>query len=87
MDYVARYSLDFNPFIKNSSDILVETHVYNEAVYRLNHLLSTKGFGVLTAGAERGKTIALRHWMKTLNTSLFKVGLHQFVYDHYFRVL
>ena len=73
MDYVARYGLDFNPFIKNSSDILVETHAYNETVYRLNHLLNTKGFGILTGGAGRGKTTALRHWVKTLNSSLYKI--------------
>jgi type II secretory pathway predicted ATPase ExeA len=73
MDYVARYGMDFNPFIKNSVDTLVETHGYNEAIYRLNHLLSTKGFGVITAGAGRGKTTAIRHWVKSVNTSLYKV--------------
>ena len=73
MDYIARYGLDFNPFIKNNADILVETHSYKETIYRLNHLLSTKGFGVITAGAGRGKTTALRHWTKTLSTSLYKI--------------
>ena len=73
MDYIARYGLDFNPFIRNTADILVETHGYKETVYRLNHLLTTKGFGVITAGAGRGKTTALRHWTKSLNTSLYKV--------------
>jgi len=73
MDYIARYGLDFNPFIKNAADILVETHGYKEAIYRLNHLLTTKGFGVITAGAGRGKTTAIRHWTKGLNTSLYKV--------------
>lgn len=57
--------MDFNPFIKNSPDILAFTHGYNEAIYRLNHLLATKGFGVITAGAGRGKTTTIRHWVKS----------------------
>ena len=50
MNYTARYSLEFNPFIKNSKEILIETSQYKEALFRLNYLLQTKGFGVLTGG-------------------------------------
>lgn len=48
MDYTARYGLEFNPFLKNSKEVLVETQEYKEVLFRLNYLLSTKGFGLLT---------------------------------------
>jgi len=35
IDYISRYGLDFNPFIKNTKDIVVETSEYNEIIYRL----------------------------------------------------
>ena len=28
MDYTARYGLEFNPFLKNSKEVLVETQEY-----------------------------------------------------------
>lgn len=73
MDYTARYGLEFNPFIKNSKEVLVETQEYKEALFRLNYLLSTKGFGLLTGSAGRGKTTAIRNWSSRLNPSLYKV--------------
>ena len=73
MDYTARYGLEFNPFIKNSKEVLVETQEYKEAMFRLNYLLSTKGFGLLTGSAGRGKTTAIRNWSSKLNPSLYKV--------------
>ena len=33
MDYTARYGLEFNPFLKNSKDVLVETQEYNCLLY------------------------------------------------------
>ena len=48
MDLNTRYGLEFNPFIKNSADIIVSFKEYNEAVARLNYILSVKGFGLLT---------------------------------------
>ena len=48
MDYTSRYGMDFNPFIKNSKEIVVETSDYKEVLYRLNYLLDNKGFGILT---------------------------------------
>ena len=45
MDYTARYGLEFNPFLKNSKEVLVETQEYKEVLFRLNYLLTTKGFG------------------------------------------
>lgn len=73
MDYTARYGLEFNPFIKNSKEVLVETQEYKEALFRLNYLLSTKGFGLLTGSAGRGKTTVIRNWSSKLNPSLYKV--------------
>ncbi len=73
MDYISRYSLDFNPFIKNTHDIIIETSEYKEIIYRLDYLLSNKGFGVITGGPGRGKTTVIRHWSKALNPSLYKV--------------
>lgn len=72
-DYISRYGLDFNPFIKNTKDIVVETSEYNEITYRLNYLLNNKGFGVITGGPGRGKTTAIRSWVNGLNNSLYKV--------------
>lgn len=73
MNYTSRYGLEFNPFIKNSKEILVETSEYKEAVFRLNYLLQTKGFGVITGGAGRGKTTIIRNWVESLNKSAYKV--------------
>ena len=73
MDYTARYGLEFNPFLKNSKEVLVETEEYKETLFRLNYLLSTKGFGLLTGSAGRGKTTAIRNWAAGLNPSLYKV--------------
>lgn len=73
MNYTSRYGLEYNPFIKNSKEILVETAEYKEIVYRLNYLIQVKGFGVLTGGAGRGKTTAIRNWASTLNTAAYKV--------------
>ena len=73
MDYTARYGLEFNPFLKNSKEVLVETQEYKETIFRLNYLLATKGFGLLTGSAGRGKTTAVRSWASGLNSSLYKV--------------
>lgn len=73
MDYIARYGLEFNPFLKNSREILVETQEYRETLFRLNYLLTVKGFGLITGGAGRGKTTAVRSWAAGLNPSLYKV--------------
>jgi type II secretory pathway predicted ATPase ExeA len=73
MDYTSRYGMDFNPFIKNSNEVVMETSEYNEIIFRLNYLLDIKGFGVLTGEPGRGKTTTIRSWVKGLNTSLYKV--------------
>lgn len=73
MVYTARYGLEFDPFVKNSKDILIQSSEYKEIVFRLNYLAQTKGFGLLTGGAGQGKTTAVRHWARSLNPSLYKV--------------
>lgn len=73
MDYFTRYGLEFNPFIKNSKEILVNTSEYRETLFRLDYLAKTKGFGILTGSAGRGKTTSIRNWTATLNPSLYKV--------------
>ncbi len=73
MDYTTRYGLEFNPFLKNSKEILVETKEQKESLFRLDYLVKTKGFGLLTGSAGRGKTTIIRNWALGLNPSLYKV--------------
>ena len=53
MNYTGRYGLEINPFIKNGKDVLVETNEYKEVKFRLNYLLQTKGFGILTGARQQ----------------------------------
>ena len=73
MDYFTRYGLEFNPFIKNSKEILVDTSEYRETIFRLDYLAKTKGFGLLTGSPGRGKTTTIRSWASNLNPSLYKI--------------
>lgn len=73
MEYFTRYGLEFNPFLKNSKDILINTAEYKETMFRLDYLAKTKGFGLLTGSPGRGKTTTIRSWVSTLNPSLYKV--------------
>lgn len=73
IDYCTRYGLEFNPFIKNSKEILVDTAEYREVMFRLDYLARTKGFGLLTGSPGRGKTTVIRNWAGRLNPSLYRV--------------
>ncbi len=73
MEYFTRYGLEFNPFLKNSKEILIETNEYKETLFRLDYLAKTKGFGLLTGSPGRGKTTTVRNWANGLNPSLYKV--------------
>lgn len=73
MELTARYGLEFNPFLKNSKEVLFKGSEFNEALFRLGYPAKTKGFGLLTGSPGRGKTTAVRHWAASLNPSLFKV--------------
>ena len=72
MELTTRYGMEFNPFLKNSKEILFEGSEYKEALFRLDYLARTKGFGLLTGSPGRGKTTAVRNWAKKLNPSLYK---------------
>lgn len=43
MELTARYGLEFNPFLKNSKEILFEGSEYKEAKFRLITLPELKG--------------------------------------------
>lgn len=73
MEPTTRYGLEFNPFIKNAKEVLFEGREYKEALFRMDYLAKTKGFGLLTGSPGRGKTTAVRNWSKKLNPSLYKV--------------
>ena len=73
MELTSRYGLEFNPFLKNSKEILFKNREYDEALFRLNYLAETRGFGLLTASPGRGKTTVVRNWSASLNPSLYKV--------------
>lgn len=73
MDYIARFGLEFNPFLKNSREIIVENDEYREIFFRLNYLVETKGFGLLTGSPGLGKTTAIRNFAASLNPAKYKV--------------
>lgn len=78
MDYTVRFGLEFNPFLKNSKEILIHTKEYRETLFRLDYLSKTKGFGLLTGSPGKGKTTAVRNWAASLNPSLYKVVYSSF---------
>ena len=73
MDYFTRYGLEFNPFIKNSKELIVNTSELGETLVRLDYLAKTKGFGIITGSPGKGKTTSIRNWVSSLNPSLYKV--------------
>ena len=73
MMYHTKYGLEFNPFVKNTKDFIIETNDYKQINQRLKFLEGNKGFGVITGEPGRGKTTIIRHWVKGLNPALFKV--------------
>ena len=73
IDNVSCFGLEFNPFLKNSKEVIIDTEDFREAQTRLDYLSSTKGFGLLTGPAGVGKTTIVRQWAKKLNPSLYKV--------------
>lgn len=72
-DYHARFGMEFNPFLKNSKDVFYESHESKEIKTRLDILLTTRGFGLLTGTPGKGKTTSIRIWAKSLNPALYKV--------------
>lgn len=73
IDYIARFGLEFNPFLKNSREITIENDEYHEIQFRLNYLVETKGFGILTGSPGLGKTTAIRNFASSLNPAKYRV--------------
>ena len=73
IDYVSRFGLEFNPFLKNAKEVIIDTAEARETNIRLSYLSDIRGFGLLTGSPGRGKTTAVRQWANRLNPSLFKV--------------
>jgi len=74
MEYISRFGFEFNPFIKNTrQESIIETTEYKEVMYRLNMLLKTRGFGLITGSSGKGKTTLVRSFAGHLNPSLYKV--------------
>ena len=74
MNYIGRFGLEFNPFLKTARhETVIETNEYKEVNYRLDLLLNTRGFGLITGTAGKGKTTIVRSWANALNPSLYKV--------------
>ena len=73
-DYLSRYGLEHNPFLKNSKDILLDTAESSEVSARLGFLSDTKGIGILTGEPGQGKTTAARTWKDSLSPALFKTS-------------
>ena len=72
MDYLRRFGIEFNPFLK-SKDIKIELSEYKQLLFRLKHLEEIKGIGIITGEPGLGKTTAVRYWCNTLNKSLYKM--------------
>ena len=73
MNYISRYGLEFNPFIKNSKEILYENNNYKEVKARLDYLLQTKGIGLITGDPGCGKTTIVRNYTNNLNQNAYKI--------------
>jgi len=72
--YKAHYGLEFNPFDKGlETKHHFQSYDFKESLSRLEYLRTIKGIGLFTGAAGLGKTYALRHFVSTLNTSLYKV--------------
>ena len=73
MNYISRMGLEFNPFIKNSKEIFIKNEEVSEVSFRLNVILETRGFGVITGSSGKGKTTLIRNWAGDLNSSQYKI--------------
>lgn len=73
MNYLAKFGMEYNPFIKNNNKIKLELNDYKQLSYRLKHLENTKGLGIITGDPGLGKTTAVRSWCDSLNKSMYKI--------------
>lgn len=73
MNYLMKFGLEYNPFIKNNNDTKIELSNSEQLLFRLKHLEEIKGIGLITGEPGLGKTTTIRHWAKNLNPNLYKV--------------
>lgn len=90
MDYTSRYGLEYNPFLKGSHNPPIVTSQYREVQSRMNYLLQTRGFGLITGQPGTGKTTAIRNWIGSLNSAAYKtvyISLSTLTVMEFYRVL
>lgn len=90
MDYTSRYGLEYNPFLKGSHNPTIVTSQYREVQSRMNYLLQTRGFGLITGQPGTGKTTAIRNWIVSLNSAAYKtvyISLSTLTVMEFYRVL
>lgn len=73
MNYLAKFGMEYNPFIKNNNKTKVQLTNYKQLLIRLKHLEEIKGLCVITGDPGLGKTTAVRSWCEGLNKSMYKV--------------
>lgn len=73
MNYLLKYGIERNPFVKNDNDEKIELYNTKQLLFRLRHLEETKGIGLITGEPGLGKSTTIRHWSRGLNTNLYKV--------------
>ena len=90
MNYTSRYGLEYNPFLKGSHNPTIVTSQYREVQSRMNYLLQTRGFGLITGQPGTGKTTAIRNWIGSLNSAAYKtvyISLSTLTVMEFYRVL
>jgi Type II secretory pathway, component ExeA (predicted ATPase) len=86
MNYLLKYGIERNPFVKNDNDEKIELNNTKQLTFRLKHLEETKGIGLVTGEPGLGKSTTMRHWVKSLNKNIYKtiyishstVSVHEF---------
>lgn len=73
MNYLAKFGMEYNPFIKNNNKLRLELNEYKQLMFRLKHLENIKGLGIVTGEPGLGKTTAIRSWCDSLNKSMYKI--------------
>lgn len=72
--YETYFGMKCNPFKK---DIQIqdsfEFEDFKEVQSRLKYLLNTKGIGLITGTSGKGKTYAIKYFVKNLNSNLYKI--------------
>ncbi len=72
--YRAYWNMEFDPFSKEiDTKKLFKTNDFNEAITRLKFLNETKGIGLFTGNPGSGKTYAVKYFLETLNSGLYKI--------------